>query len=350
MKTEPPPTPDRRPGRRLQLSQAGLPATLELESGFASILGQAVMVFERARCEGQSTFPIESVSCRTESGTSLKLLCKYDIECPSHTAGEHRGGVAYEALVYRDVLDRLGQSAPKYYGTQPSVGTRRGYLVVQYIDGAVVLNQSATPGDDLVRAAAWLGEFQRKASHFLQVSPPLATLKVYDAQYYSQWPRRVSAFAHAWRQRLPWLEPLCAQAAEYLSSVRPGEPTIIHGEFTPRNILVGRDHVYPVDWEAAAIAPGEIDVVCLTDRWPASVSAACEQAYRDARWPSGSPLDLGTQLEWARLYLHFRWLGGVPELIADYAAVEVPGSRIDQLRSTAERLGLPAARTRPVAG
>lgn len=332
---------DCRPAAPVQPAHSSLPTTFDLEAGLTSILGRTVTVLERARCEGQSTFPIEAIRCHTERGDSLKLLCKYDCECESHTAGRHRGGVAYEAQVYRHVLDRLGQCAPGFYGAQPSDGTRRGYLVIEYIEGVQPLNHASAPAEDLVRAATWLGGFHRKASQLLNESTPCAILKAYDEAYYAQWPGRVGAFAHAWRQRLPWLEPLCAQAAACLGAAGGGEPTIIHGEFTPHNILVGRSSVYPVDWEAAAIAPGAIDLVCLTDGWPDSVTALCDQAYRDSRWPSGAPADLDTQLEWARLYLHFRWLGGVPELIADFAAIEVPDSRIEQLRSTAARLGLP---------
>jgi thiamine kinase-like enzyme len=68
--------------------------------------------------------------------------------------------------------------------------------------------------------------------------------------------------------------------------------TIIHGEYYGRNILVQDGVIYPVDWELAAMAAGEIDLASLTDQWPSSITEQCEVAYQQARWPQGTPASL----------------------------------------------------------
>jgi hypothetical protein len=47
--------------------------------------------------------------------------------------------------------------------------------------------------------------------------------------------------------------------------------------------------IYPVDWESAAVAAGEIDLAALTEGWPPGFVEQCELEYQRARWPEGPP-------------------------------------------------------------
>src|SRR5262249_32669584 len=71
--------------------------------------------------------------------------------------------------------------------------------------------------------------------------------------------------------------------------------------------------VYPIDWESAAVAAGEIDLASLTEGWPAWYAVQYERVYREARWPSGAPADFERRLAAARVYLAFRWLANKPD-------------------------------------
>jgi hypothetical protein len=94
--------------------------------------------------------------------------------------------------------------------------------------------------------------------------------------------------------------------------------------------------VYPIDWESAAVAAGEIDLASLTEGWPAGYARQYERAYRKARWPNGAPADFERRLAAARLYLAFRWLANKPD--RPPAADDLWYFR--QLRSAGRRLGL----------
>ena len=112
--------------------------------------------------------------------------------------------------------------------------------------------------------------------------------------------------------------------------------TIIHGEYYTNNALIRNRLIYPVDWESAAIAAGEIDLAALAERWPRAIVQECEVEYQRARWPAGAPPEFERRLSAARRYLHFRWLGERP----DWTLREKSFWRFDQLFQTAQRMGL----------
>jgi thiamine kinase-like enzyme len=186
----------------------------------------------------------------------------------------------------------------------------------------------------VVVAARWIGRFHAVTEARLS-STPLPFLNTYDAAYYQGWVRRTALFAEPMRPRLPWLMPLCEHSQEAIALLLAPPVTIIHGEYYPKNVLYREGIVYPVDWESAAIAAGEIDLACLTDRWPADTVRECQRAYQQARWPHGMPADFAQRLSAARLYMHFRWLGDRPEWTTDQQYW-----RFEHLRSVGEQLGL----------
>jgi len=63
-------------------------------------------IIDRRSTPHATTFPIEIVTCRLGDGSERQLFCKHAAGKDS-SAYQHRGGVAYEALVYRDVLEPL---------------------------------------------------------------------------------------------------------------------------------------------------------------------------------------------------------------------------------------------------
>jgi hypothetical protein len=98
--------------------------------------------------------------------------------------------------------------------------------------------------------------------------------------------------------------------------------------------------IYPVDWESAAVAVGEIDLAALTEGWPQAFVQQCELEYQRARWPDGPSTCFERRLAAARLYLQFRWLGSETD-----RDPSLP--RFERLRCEGERLGL-IQRARPL--
>ena len=165
----------------------------------------------------------------------------------------------------------------------------------------------------------------------------LTFLKRYDVEYYRGWARRTCEFARPLHGRFPWLARLC-KSDDWFASLLAEPPTVIHGEFYAKTVLVRNQSVFMVDWESAAIAAGEIDLAALTEgkHWPAAIVRKCERAYVRARWPEGAPASFRRTLDAAKIYLHFRWLGERP----DWTVREKSLSRYDHLHAAAKRLAL----------
>jgi thiamine kinase-like enzyme len=134
--------------------------------------------------------------------------------------------------------------------------------------------------------------------------------------------------------RPQWLEIVCNRFDEVIEVLCQAPPTIIHGEYYPKNILLQDGLIYPVDWESTAISSGEIDLATLTEGWAPDEVERLELEYQRARWPEGPPEDFHRCLCAARIYIQFRWLGDR----ADWTPYLQP--RLDVLREHAEEMGL----------
>ena len=300
-----------------------------------------VTVLERKRPRYMSTFPNEIVTCQLADGSKRRLFCKYEAD-RDHSAYGHRGGLAYEAEVYRVVLDPVKTFRPALVAAHTDDTNGGTWLMLEYLDRCTrlkdirVRRKGISQPVAMVLSARWLGRFHA-AQQARASSDPSSFLKRYDAKYYGGWVERAAQFTAPLQARFPWLVKLCKRAGDMFAPLLAGPPTVIHGEFYINNILVRRKSVFPVDWESAALAPGEIDLAALTEGpWQATVVRRCEREYQRTRWPDGAPADFALTLDTARLYLYFRWLGER----ADWTLREKTFWRYDHLHATAKRLGL----------
>src|SRR5262245_66403850 len=131
-------------------SPSPLPDLPTLTRGLTSVLAGAigrtpVSVVDRQHCR-QGTFPKEIVTCRCEGGKELRLVCKYGRAQTNHISHGHRGGVAYEAAVYRRVLSRSRGPTPRCYGALTDETTTDTWLVLDYLDKGVRVTRATAPG------------------------------------------------------------------------------------------------------------------------------------------------------------------------------------------------------------
>jgi hypothetical protein len=313
-----------------------LPDEGELEAALAATLGggsaKGVALIERSVHDYASSFPAEIVRCRA-GGEELLLLCKYGIE-QSQTTHGHRGGVAYEAAVYRQVLQPLRLTTPPLRGTFVVPASGATWLFLDYLAGGTRVDETDSPAASLRLAAQWAAAFHRSGEKRLETQD-LPPLTVYDREYYAAWARRTQEYAQPSGRRLSWLPPLCAAFEELVDELLEPPLTVIHGEFTPHNVLIREGAAYPTDWESTAVGCWAIDLVSLMQKWPGHVVRACKEDYVRTRWPDGSPEGIDRLLEVAGLYWDFRWLGDRPEWMTRRRV----RARLPQLRMAGKRLG-----------
>jgi len=321
----------------MTLSVSEFPDAASLTAGLTSVLSETisalcpVTVLHREAHVYRSTFPSEVVTCRLNDGRTLRLFCKYSGGLSYESHG-HRGGVAYEAEVYRRVLGQSGNSLPRFFGTYADVTRGQTWLIIEYVDNSLRLHKE--PGA-LITCAQWLGQFHATCET-LAAEQGLSFLVKYDKEYYLGWSRRASQFAVHLHQRFPWFDSLCRRFGEFTEFLLACPQTVIHGEFYPKNILVRDNVIYPVDWESAAIGAGEIDLAALTEGWAVDVAGECELAYRRARWSGDAPPDFAPRLGAARVYLCFRWLGDNDEERREEGSL----MRFEQLYDAGKRWGM----------
>ena len=265
---------------------------MDLAEVLTRALGAPVTVHSGVPNDYQSTFESLIVDCETAS-ERLEVFAKLG-PTRSGSGHGHRGGVTREAETYRELLAPFGLG-PRFFGAVEDGGTT--WLVLELVANATPLFSSDE--SHLVAAARWAGEFHAR---YEGARPP--QLPVYDRGYYLGWAERARAL---W----PWpaVERACAEFETSVEALLAAPQTVIHGELGPENVLVSGERICPVDWESAAVGPGEVDLALLVQDWPEPWHSDAVRAYQAARWPTGSPAEHGDAFNAADLYWLMRWLG-----------------------------------------
>ncbi len=298
-----------------------------------------LMIVGRAPPRMMCTYPNEVVTYR-QNGFARRVFVKYESR-HGHCAYGHRGNVAYEAEVYRRVLDSYPDFRPRCFGAHKDPETGETWLVLEYLDRSIRLcdlsiRRLTRQPTAMAQAARWMGRFHA-AHQVLPNNGSFPFLIHYNAEYFQGWAQRTLTFAKPLRDEFPWLRKLCRHPADWIRPLLSASPVIIHGEFYTKNLLLRRKQIHVDDWESAAVGAGEIDLAALTEGgWPVKFVSRCERAYQHARWPSGTPTHFRKTLEAAKIYLHFRWLGERE----DWALREKTRWRYQHLHLSAKKLGI----------
>ena len=281
-----------------------------LGSVFGTVPGHGPVI-DRRPWPLEGTFDAEVVTCRTATGDIRRVYCKHgpDIDGTSHAAYGHRGGLGREAAVYAYVLEPLGVSVPRCIAFRHDDLTDADWLVLEFLEGATPLLESRRTRS-LDRAGEWLGSFHG-ATAGLWPDLLLSGVPFRDAEWYQGWMDRTAEWAGVLHMRYPWLATACRRSDLY-EPLLTAPHSVVHGEFSPANVLLRDGEVYPVDWESAAMAPGELDLAFFTLGWPRRLRRRVEAAYARRRWPGGPPATFEATLRAARIHACFRVLGDSP--------------------------------------
>jgi hypothetical protein len=266
--------------------------------------GHSLEIVSRRRNEYTSSSQSEIVTVRQPLGACRELLVKYARDMPDPEP-RCRQGIEYCDRVYRQLVARLPIShltalGMIYVGDPAVTG-----LVIDHLSPC--LRVSEAPNESgIIAAAEWCGLFHRFGGTIYR-DGSLTFLVRYDRAHYRAWAARAMAIAAAAGGPPAWLTRLCAAFEEKCELLADAAATTIHGEFGPQNVLWQEGIIYPVDWESAAIGPGEIDLATLLFNWPADVVDRCIAAYWRVR---GEPRPKSFAVVWdaATLFTALRWL------------------------------------------
>ena len=259
------------------------------------------------------------------------MFCKYG----SDKYYDSRGNIDYESQVYRNILQPLHVSCPVFYGLHKHEKEHATWLFLEYIDRAFRLNKTEG-ADPIIQAARWIARFH-VATETLLSTTSNDFLRSHDADFYLGVTRRTLLLTRHFHHRFAWLSTLCEGFDRMAALLLPNKPTVIHGEYYPKNILYQDRVIRPIDWQTAAIAAGEIDLASITDNWSREIVLECEREYQRTRWPDHVREDFHQILGAARLYLQLFYLGSHHEWIKVHGNMS---SRFDRAKHEGEQLGL----------
>ncbi|MFM9058061.1 MAG: phosphotransferase [Planctomycetaceae bacterium] len=297
------PDPDAHPGSP--------PARAALRRGLEQVLARETAargpfrITSRRPSPRSSTYLAEIVRVRFADGTSERLLCKYSSGVDLDPASPHRG-LVHEAEVYERVLRDAPLSLPHVWGSFHDPGTGDFALVMRFYDDGLTSAQASEEGA-VVASVRWLAGLHSWAEQRID-DPAWRILDRYEAPFYERWLDRTRELAQPLAAEYPWLDAVAAAYRDHIPALVAAPRTLIHGEFTTRNAFWAEDRIMPVDWETAAIGPGEIDLAVFTFDWELEEIDELETAYVEARWGGTPPAGFAETLLAARLYVSFHWI------------------------------------------
>jgi hypothetical protein len=283
---------------------------------------RAIMTLTQRPCSYASSFTLDEIDVGFADGSELRLVVK-DVspEAMTESAERARPEFLYEPRreieAYRQILPYAPHGAATWYGADVNPSAQRYRLVLERVEGLELRHVGAFTIWE--RAARWIAQFHRSFSPAdLARLVESSRVLVYDEAFYSRWlerAQRIAARRPALRRAVDRIARGYAPVVKRLA----GMPrTLIHGEFYPCNILIGRTghrvRVCPVDWEMAALGPGLMDLACLTTGWALRAQRALVRAYR-AAGPGATarsariPHDVWVDFRCCRLHLAVRMLG-----------------------------------------
>jgi len=176
-------------------------------------------------------------------------------------------------------------------------------------------------------AARWLAGLHNRFTDPKELKNLAATahLPSYNQRFYGLWMERALDFA---RRRGPWssqdqrgIDWLAGRYDRVIERLATLPATLIHGEFYASNILIqetaGNLRVCPVDWEMAAVGPGQIDLAALTaGAWSDAEKETIALAYHAALPANNArpaPKEFLVALDLCHLHLAVQWLGWSPD-------------------------------------
>ena len=266
--------------------------------------GHGLEIVSRRRNEYTSSSQSEIVTVRQPSGACRELLVKYARTAPDPEP-RCRQGIEYCDRVYRHLVARLPISHLTAWGMILVGDPPVAGLVIDHLSPCLRVSE-APEESGIIAAAEWCGLFHRFGETVRQ-DESLQFLVRYDRTHYRAWAARAVAIAAAAGGTPDWLTRLCAAFEEQCELLADVRVTTIHGEFGPQNVLWQEGVIYPIDWESAAIGPGEIDLAALLFNWPNNIVDRCITTYWQARGEA-RPDSFAAAWDAATLFTALRWL------------------------------------------
>jgi aminoglycoside/choline kinase family phosphotransferase len=220
-----------------------------------------IVNLKRQALETRSTYPIDRLEVRLDSGERLRVIFK------RLHAGLTAKGNRREVLIYRRLLEPRRFGAPTLYASVYD-DVRGDYWLFLEDLGDRTLNEGDR--DEWLAAVHWLAQMHGRWWGRAAELRALGCLDEHGPRYY--WRVARTARRHlvraGHRQALRRFDRLIARFDSVVDHLIRQPPTLVHGDVFPHNVLLqSGPRIRPIDWEAAAVGLAAWDLTRLLDGW-----------------------------------------------------------------------------------
>ena len=262
--------------------EAGKPLELHGDVTVERWLGAAITTVRELPAPTSTSYALRRLRLGLADGRRLDVLLKdFGISPHPPEVALRRG--ARERYVYENILAVRALGTPALYAVVWDDASDRHWLLLEFVDGRKFRRH---PIENLLAAGRWIGRLHRSVAGDEAGLAQPGILLTYDDAYFRQTAERaVRAVAARFDSLRPRIEAAVAGYDSLIGKICSARPTLVHGSYRPKNILVAGSspavRICPADWELAAIGPALHDLAFLADGCDRpSIDLLCE-SYLD---------------------------------------------------------------------
>jgi hypothetical protein len=287
------------------------PDTPEMRRAIEAAFKKPVVGVTREVSPYSSSFPIENLEIAFADGEMIDAVLK-DLSPEAMLEGARRIRPASfeeaerETAVYRTLLSSLDLGWPKRYGESVDRDAGRYWLFLEHV--AAPLLSEIGEFASWLETARWLARFHSALDETAATVAAPQLLKYDAARYWDRLNRASKAVG-------PILDPIVSGYGRVVEVLTALPRTFIHGEFYPSNVLVkkledGLVRICPVDWEAAGVGPGFLDIAALASgKWERDQRLQLLEAYVQTLPQRMRPQDPVQVFDSCQLQAALQWIG-----------------------------------------
>ena len=283
----------------------------------AARLGASIAIegVSRSALDDGSSHAATVVAVTLAGGVRIELFVK-DFGASRYAKDDPRRQAERELWVYRDLLPDAGLGTAAFQGVEwQGDGAPGPLLFLEHVRATPLSDLHPVEWDD---AARWLARLQDHGRRHPGLVRDCPLLLRHDADYFWSVARSalvtVAAISSALEDRLG---ALLRRYGPGVAMMAMQPPTLVHGAFKPRHILVDRSttprRVCPVDWELTALGSALYDLAFLAYGVRPAVLDRLLDAYRAEARTLGlllaEPDEMRRLVDWCRLHRALKSLG-----------------------------------------
>jgi len=229
-------------------------------------LGATVTAVREMPAPPSTSYALRRLMLDLADGRTLDVFLKdFGISPHARDVALRRG--ARERYVYERILSTRKLGTPALYAVVWDNPRDRHWLLLEFVQGRKFRRH---PIEELTAAGRWVARLHASIAGDEGELPQPGLLLNYDASYFRDTAEgALRAVGSRFGSLVRRLEAAVADYEAMIAKMCSARPTLVHGSYRPKNILVDTScapmRICPADWELAAVGPPLHDLAFIAD-------------------------------------------------------------------------------------